>query len=191
MFLGACSVGMRLDSKPALKFYRIEFPYTCRKSKYHFSHWNPEPSICIILPKFTCLDTLVIIGLCYLSRYSDMRQAGWSGDRIPVKAKFPAQAQTSPGSTQPPIKWVNRLEHGPDHTPPCSAEIKRRVEMSLYLVCGPSWLVLSRTILFSSHKWWTRLHPRGSLQDFVLTKKIRIKNMGYINFRTWTSDGLQ
>ena len=32
----------------------------------------------------------------YLSRYSDWLQAGWSGARIPVEARFSAPVQTGP-----------------------------------------------------------------------------------------------
>ena len=34
----------------------------------------------------------------YLSRYSDSLRTAWSGDRIPVKARFSAPVQTGPGA---------------------------------------------------------------------------------------------
>ena len=62
-----------------------------------------------------------------LSRYSDSLQAGRSGDRIPVRARFSAPVQTSPGvhpasctmgtGSFPGVKWPGR---GADHPPPSS-----------------------------------------------------------------------
>jgi len=52
------------------------------------------------------------------------------------------------GPTQPPIQWVLGLsqgkqpEHGVDHPPPSSAEVKDRVQIYLYSPSGPSWPVL-------------------------------------------------
>jgi len=51
------------------------------------------------------------------------------------------------GPTQPPIhwilgfSWVKKLGHGIDHQPPCSAEVKERVELYIYALFGPSWPV--------------------------------------------------
>ena len=45
-------------------------------------------------------------------RDSNSLQAGWSGDRIPVEARFSAPVQTGPGAHQPPIQWVPGLSQG-------------------------------------------------------------------------------
>jgi len=46
------------------------------------------------------------------SRYSDWLQAGRSGDRIPVEAKFSASVQTGPGAQPPYLNWVPVLSRG-------------------------------------------------------------------------------
>ena len=38
------------------------------------------------------------LSLAQLSQYSNSLWAGWSGDQIPVRVKFSAPIQTSPGS---------------------------------------------------------------------------------------------
>jgi len=37
---------------------------------------------------------------------------------------------------------VKQLEHGTDHPPPSSTEVKKRVELYLYSPSGPSWPIL-------------------------------------------------
>jgi len=37
---------------------------------------------------------------------------------------------------------VKRLGRGADHPPPCSAEVKERVELYLYSTSGSSWPVI-------------------------------------------------
>ena len=39
---------------------------------------------------------------------------------------------------------VKRPGRGVDHPPPCSAEVKERVELYRYSPTGPSWLVLGQ-----------------------------------------------
>jgi hypothetical protein len=43
------------------------------------------------------------------SRYTDSLRAGWSGDRIPVGARFFAHVQTGPGAPPAPMQWVPSL----------------------------------------------------------------------------------
>ena len=80
-------------------------------------------------------------------------QAGRSGDRIPVGARFSAPTHTGPGAHPAPctistgsFPGVNRPGRGVDHPPPSSAEVKERVELYLYSPSGPSWPVLGRTL---------------------------------------------
>ena len=70
---------------------------------------------------------------------------GRSGDRIPVRSKFPASIQI--GSKAHPASYtistgsfpgVKRPGCGVDHLPPSSAEVKERVELYLYSHSGPS-----------------------------------------------------
>jgi hypothetical protein len=80
-----------------------------------------------------------VCGPGLLSRYSDKLQAGQSGDRIPVGARFFTPIQTDPAANPasytvgtgscPGVKWP---EHGIDHPPPSSAGVKERVELYLY-----------------------------------------------------------
>ena len=87
-----------------------------------------------------------------LSRYSDSLRAGWSGDRIPVGARFTAPVHTGPG-THPAsssiatgyFPGVKRLDPGLDHPAPSSAEVKG-VELYLYPLSGPSRPVLGWTV---------------------------------------------
>ena len=76
-------------------------------------------------------------------------RAGRSGDQIPVGTKFFAPVQTGPGAhppshtmdtgSFPEIKLPGR---GVDHPSTSSAEVKERVELYIYSLFGPSWLVL-------------------------------------------------
>ena len=64
-------------------------------------------------------------------------------------ARFSAPVQTGPGAhpasytvgtvSFPGVKQPGR---GVDHPPSSSAEVKERVELYLYSLFGPSWLVL-------------------------------------------------
>jgi len=66
-----------------------------------------------------------------------------------VEARFSANIQTGPGShpasytmgtgSFPGVKWPGR---GVNHSPPSSAEVKKRVELYLYSPFGTSWPVL-------------------------------------------------
>jgi len=71
------------------------------------------------------------------------------GNRIPVRARFSAPIQTSPGAYPASYTMdtgsflgVKRLGHGIDHPPPSSDEVKERVEIYLYSPYGPSWPLL-------------------------------------------------
>ena len=82
-------------------------------------------------------------------RYSDSLRAGWSADRIPVGARFPAPIQTGLGAHPTSCTMgtgsfpaVKRLGRGVDHPPPSRGEVKERVELYLYSHSGPSWPVL-------------------------------------------------
>jgi hypothetical protein len=69
--------------------------------------------------------------------YNDLLRVGWSGDRIPMVARFSASVQTGPG----PHPTSYKLGTGSfsavtrpidvNHTPPSSAEIKERVNVYL------------------------------------------------------------
>ena len=48
----------------------------------------------------------------FAGQHSDWLRARWSGDRIPVRARFSAPAQTSSEAHQPPIQWVPGLSWG-------------------------------------------------------------------------------
>jgi len=68
----------------------------------------------------------------YCSRYNRWLRAGWSGDRIPVGARFSSPVQTGLGPTQPPVQWVpvlyrgkERPGHDADPSPPSSAVVKK------------------------------------------------------------------
>jgi hypothetical protein len=64
-------------------------------------------------------------------------------------ARFSAPVQTGPGANPasytmgtgsfPGVKWP---EHGFNHPPPFSAEVKERVELYLYSTSRPSWPVI-------------------------------------------------
>jgi hypothetical protein len=60
---------------------------------------------------------------------------------------FTTASRTALGPTQPPIQWVpgalslgvNRPGHEADHSPPCSAEVKEKVELYPHSSSTPSW----------------------------------------------------
>jgi hypothetical protein len=78
-----------------------------------------------------------------------MLVAGWSGDRIPVGARFPTPAQTGTG-THPAlysgykvffreVKWP---AHGVDHPHLSNTEVKERLELYLCSPSVPLWPVV-------------------------------------------------
>ena len=81
----------------------------------------------------------------YRSRYSDSLRAGWSGDRIPVEARFSAHPTSCTMGTWS-FPGIKRPGRGVDHPPPSSDEVEERVELFLYSPSGPSWSVLGRTL---------------------------------------------
>jgi hypothetical protein len=77
---------------------------------------------------------------------------GWSGDRIPLEARFSAFVHTDPGTNPASytigirsFSGVNWPGRGVDHPPPSNAVVKERVELYLYSFPGPSRPVL----------WWS------------------------------------
>jgi hypothetical protein len=83
------------------------------------------------------------VGPRQLSRYTDSLQAGRSGDRILVEARFSAPVQTSPGAHPASCTMgtgsfpgIRRTGRGVDHPPPPSAEVKERVQLYLYTPSG-------------------------------------------------------
>jgi hypothetical protein len=63
----------------------------------------------------------------------------------PGGARFSAPVKTGPASYlvgTGSFRRVKRLGRYVDHPPPCSAEVKGRVELYLYSPSGPSWSVL-------------------------------------------------
>ena len=89
----------------------------------------------------------------YSSRYSNSLRVGRSGDRIPVGERFSAPVQT--GSEDHPASYtmgtgslqgVKRPGRDVDHPPPSSEEVKERLQLNLYSLCGPSLPVLGRTL---------------------------------------------
>jgi hypothetical protein len=87
------------------------------------------------------------------SRYSDSLRVGWSGNRIPVGARFSAPVQIGPAATQSRVWWVLGLlrsaqsGRGVNNPPPFSAEVKEWVELYLHSPSGPSWPVPAWTLL--------------------------------------------
>jgi len=65
---------------------------------------------------------------------SDSLWAGWSGDRIPLGARFSAPVQTGPGAHPAsytmgngPFPEIRRPRRWVHHPPPSSAKVKERV----------------------------------------------------------------
>jgi hypothetical protein len=72
-------------------------------------------------------------------------QAGRSGDRFPVGARYSTPVQTGPGVHPAPYKMgiglfpgVSRPRHAIVHPLPRSPEVKERVELYRYSSSGPS-----------------------------------------------------
>jgi len=82
--------------------------------------------------------------------WSDLLRAGRSGDRIPLRgARYFAPVQTGPGAHPASytmgtgsFRRVKRLGRGLGHPPPCSEEVKEKVELYLFSSSGPSLPVL-------------------------------------------------
>jgi hypothetical protein len=89
-------------------------------------------------------------------RYRDWLQAGRSGDRIPVGARFFAPVQTCPGAYPTSytmgtgsLPGVKQLGCSVYYPPLSSAEVKERVELYLCSPFGPSLPVLGWTVTLS------------------------------------------
>jgi hypothetical protein len=88
-----------------------------------------------------------------LSRYSGSLLARWSGDRIPVVARFSAPVQTCPGA-HPASYTMGTVSFAGVKRPGCSvdyplstiAKVKERVELYIYSLPGPSWPVIGWTL---------------------------------------------
>jgi hypothetical protein len=66
-------------------------------------------------------------------------RAGRFGDRIPVGTRFSASFQTVGTGSFPGVKRPGR---GVDHLPPSSTEVKKKVELYLHSLPGPSSSVM-------------------------------------------------
>jgi hypothetical protein len=88
--------------------------------------------------------------------YYFLLRTGWSGDRIPVGARFSASVQACPGTHPFSYKLssvslspeVKRPGCGFDQELPSSPEIKKRVQLYLYFPFVPSWPVLRVNLHF-------------------------------------------
>jgi hypothetical protein len=84
---------------------------------------------------------LELIFLCTSSKQA----TGWMGIHSPAGARLTLPVQTPWGPLSilydgyqvsfPGVKWPG---HGVDHSPPCSAEVRKRVELYIYCCYGPA-----------------------------------------------------
>jgi len=86
---------------------------------------------------------LIICGPGRRSRYSDSLWDGRSGDRVPVRAKFPAPVQTVPGANLPShymgigsFPGVRRTRLGVDHPPHLAPRLKKEYSYTSILSLG-------------------------------------------------------
>ena len=82
-----------------------------------------------------------------VQRENKRRDSGNKKEKLRIGTKLsapthPASYKTGTGS----FPGVKRPEHGVNHPPPSSAEVKERVELYLHSLSGPSWPVLGRTL---------------------------------------------
>ena len=89
------------------------------------------------------------------SWYSESLRDWRSGDRIPVGPRFYAPVDTVPVAHPVSLTMatgsfprVRRPGRGANHPHPSSAEVKERVELSLYCPFGSSWPVVGWTLLW-------------------------------------------
>jgi len=85
---------------------------------------------------------------------SDSLWARWSGERIPVGARFSASIQNSPGVHPASYTLGTRSflavklpGRGINYPPPSSTEVKEWVKLYLYSPFRPLWLLLGWTLL--------------------------------------------
>jgi hypothetical protein len=123
------------------------------------SNNNNEQCECHFVSQISYCNLGILTDKChflYDCWYYYYLQAGRSGYRIPVGARFSAPIQTGPG-THPAsytmgtgsFPEVKRL--GVDHPTPSSAKVKERVELYLYSPSGPSWPVTGCTLPLPLH----------------------------------------
>jgi len=82
-------------------------------------------------------------GLDSISQYSDSLWVGWSGDQIPVEARFSTPIQTSLGPTRHPAQYVSLylfpgvkwVVSGADNPPKSGAEVKEGFKHVWILNC--------------------------------------------------------
>jgi len=87
-----------------------------------------------------------------ISQYSNLLEAGWSRDSIPIWGGNFATVQTSPGCHA--VQWIPGLFHGGKMarawswpSTPSSTEVQERAELYLYSPCGPSWPILGWNVM--------------------------------------------
>jgi len=110
------------------------FIWDLRWTKRHWDRFFRTPRFFLVVIIRPMLHTHTLFISHLNCRYSDSLQAGRSGDRIPVGARFSALVQTGSGAQPasytigtgsfPGVTW-----RGVDHPPPFSAEVERRVEL--------------------------------------------------------------
>jgi hypothetical protein len=120
---------------------------------YHFpEEQNPQLHHCNNLKTCISVTRPLTYKLSFhfkLQHFQFAQFTVWSGDQIPVGARFSAPIQTGPGAhpasntmgtmSFPGVKLLGR---GIDHPHPSRAKVKERAELYLYSPSGPSWPVL-------------------------------------------------
>jgi len=105
-------------------------------------------------PPYPWYTALLECGAKKLSRYSDSLRAERFAVRTPVGTRFSATVQAGCGAHLASrvmgtgsLSGVKRTVREVEHPPPCSAEVKGRLEQYLYSTSVPSWQATETTVL--------------------------------------------